>query len=157
MRNITTQRLKNWYKISCYRCNSHVGSAVIFHICAQGVCHSSRLICSLMTSSATGRLRLGRQDGFVPFQIHSATVIKHQVISKDERACSRDSHACPCHDNTSTMLYRWGCMLGIIYSSFFFSTFLLSHHLDKGSSLSHRSINTVPKLFWLTFVIFCKL
>ncbi len=26
----------------------------------------------------------------------------------------------------------------------FFSTFLLSHHLDKGSSLSHQSINTVP-------------
>ncbi len=35
----------------------------------------------------------------------------------------------------------------------FFSTFLLSHHLDKGSSLSHRSINTVPKLFWLTFAL----
>ncbi len=35
----------------------------------------------------------------------------------------------------------------------FFSAFYLSHHLDKGSSLSHRSINTVPKLFWLTFVI----
>ncbi len=30
-------------------------------------------------------------------------------------------------------------------------------HLDIGSSLSHRSINTVPKLFWLTFVLFCKL
>ncbi len=27
----------------------------------------------------------------------------------------------------------------------FFSTLLLSHHLDKGSSLSHLSINTVPK------------
>ncbi len=39
----------------------------------------------------------------------------------------------------------------------FFSTFLLSHHLDKGSSLSHQSINTVPKLFWLTVVLFCKL
>ncbi len=48
-------------------------------------------------------------------------------------------------------------MLGIICSSLFFSTFLLSHHLDKGSSLSHRSINTVPKLFWLTVVLFCKL
>ncbi len=35
-----------------------MGSAVIFHSCAQGVCHSSRLICSLMTSSATSRLRL---------------------------------------------------------------------------------------------------
>ncbi len=35
-------------------------------------------------------------------------------------------------------------------------TLLLSHHLDKGSSLSHRSINTVPKLFWL-FVLYCKL
>ncbi len=55
------------------------------------------------------------------------------------------------------MLYRWGSRLGIIYSSLLFSTFLLSHHLDKGSSLSHRSINTVPKLFWLTFVLFCKL
>ncbi len=43
-------------------------------------------------------------------------------------------------------------MLGIICRSLFFSTFLLSRHLDKGSSLSHRSINTVPKLFWLTFV-----
>ncbi len=39
----------------------------------------------------------------------------------------------------------------------FFSTLLLSHHLDQGSSLSHRSINTVPKLFWLAFVLFCKL
>ncbi len=29
--------------------------------------------------------------------------------------------------------------------------FLFSYHLYKGSSLSHRSINTVPKLFWLTF------
>ncbi len=38
----------------------------------------------------------------------------------------------------------------------FFSTFLLSHHLDKGSSLSHRTINTVPKLFWLTFVLFAN-
>ncbi len=42
-------------------------------------------------------------------------------------------------------------MLGIICSSLFF-TFLLSLHLDKGSSLSRRSINTVTKLFWLTFV-----
>ncbi len=67
------------------------------------------------------------------------------------------SHACPCHDTTSTMLYRWGCMLGIICSSLFFSIFLLSYHLDKGSSLSHWSINTVPKLFWLTFMLFCKL
>ncbi len=67
------------------------------------------------------------------------------------------SHTCPCHGNTSTMLYRWSCMLGIICSSLFFSTLLLSHHLDKGSSLSHRFINTVPKLFWLTFVLFCKL
>ncbi len=33
-------------------------SAVIFHSCAQGVYHSSRLICLLMTSSATSRLRL---------------------------------------------------------------------------------------------------
>ncbi len=63
----------------------------------------------------------------------------------------------PCHDTISTMLYRWGCMVGNICSSLFFSTFLLSHHLDKGSSLSHQSINTVPKLFWLTFVLFCKL
>ncbi len=35
-----------------------MGSAVIFHICAQGVSYSSRLIWSLMTSSATSRLRL---------------------------------------------------------------------------------------------------
>ncbi len=72
-------------------------------------------------------------------------------------ACSRDSHACPCHDTTSTMLYRWGCMLGIFCSCLFFSTLLLSHHLDKGSSLSPLSINTVPKLFWLTFFLFWKL
>ncbi len=31
--------------------------------------------------------------------------------------------------NTSTMLYRWGSMLGIICTSFFLHTFL-SHHLD---------------------------
>ncbi len=37
---------------------------------------------------------------------------------------------------------------------FFFYTFFLSHCLDKGSSLSYRSINTFPKLFWLTFVLF---
>ncbi len=48
-------------------------------------------------------------------------------------------------------------MLGIFCSSLFFSTFLLSHYLDKGSFLSHRSINTIPKLFWLAFVLFCKL
>ncbi len=48
-----------------------------------------------------------------------------------------------------------GC-LGSFAVPFLF-TFLLSHHLDKGSSLSHRSINTVPKLFWLTFVLFYKL
>ncbi len=44
------------------------------------------------------------------------------------------------------MLYRWGCMLGIICSSLFFSTFLLSHHLDEGSSLSHRFINSSKTL-----------
>ncbi len=38
-------------------------------------------------------LNIGRKDGFVPFQINSATVIIHEVISKDERVCSRDSHA----------------------------------------------------------------
>ncbi len=38
-------------------------------------------------------MNIGRQDGFVPVQIHSATVIIHSVISKVERACSRDSHA----------------------------------------------------------------
>ncbi len=47
-------------------------------------------------------------------------------------------------------------MLGIICSSLSFSTFLLSHHLDKGSSLSHRSINTVRKIFWLNFVLFLQ-
>ncbi len=44
------------------------------------------------------------------------------------------------------MLYRWGCMLGIICSSLFFSTFLLSRHLDKGSYLSHRCINSSKTL-----------
>ncbi len=44
-------------------------------------------------------------------------------------------------------LYAWDHLL-------FFLHILLSHHLDKGSSLSHRSINTVSKLFWLTFVFF---
>ncbi len=34
------------------------------------------------------------------------------------------------------MLYRGGCMLGIF----------CSHHLDKGSSLSHRSINSFKTL-----------
>ncbi len=63
---------------------------------------------------------------------------------------SRDSHACPCHDNTSTMLYRWGCMLGIFCCSLFSPYFCF----PITSSLFHRSINTVPKLFWLTFVLF---
>ncbi len=36
------------------------------------------------------------------------------------------------------MLYRWSCFLGIFCSSLFFSTFLLSHHLNKGSSLFHK-------------------
>ncbi len=38
----------------------------------------------------------------------------------------------------------------------FFATFFISHHLDKDSYLSHLSINTVPKLFWVTFVLFCN-
>ncbi len=50
------------------------------------------------------------------------------------------------HDNTSTILYRGGCMLWIICSFLFFSTFLLSHHLSKGSSLSHQSINSSKTL-----------
>ncbi len=50
-----------------------------------------------------------------------------------------------------------GVCLGSFAVPFFSFTFLLYHHLDKGSSLSHRSINTAPKLFWLTFVLFCKL
>ncbi len=50
------------------------------------------------------------------------------------------------HANTSTRLYRGGCMLEIICSSLFFSTFLLSHHLSKGSSLSHQSINSSKTL-----------
>ncbi len=45
------------------------------------------------------------------------------------------------------MLYRWGCMLGIICSSLFFSTFLLSRHLDKGfifvSSVHKHSSKTL--------------
>ncbi len=44
--------------MSCYRSNSHVGSAVICQLCTQCLSHSSRLICLLMTSSATSRLRL---------------------------------------------------------------------------------------------------
>ncbi len=57
------------------------------------------------------------------------------------------------------MLYRWGCMLWIICSFLFFSTFLLSHHLDKGSSLSHQSINSSKTLlahfcaFLLTLIL----
>ncbi len=50
--------MKELIKISCYRCNSHVGSAVSYFIAVHKVFVSSRLICSLMTSSATGRLRL---------------------------------------------------------------------------------------------------
>ncbi len=46
--------------------------------------------------------------------------------------------------------------LGSFAVPFFSPHFLLSHHLGKGSSLSHRSINTVPKLFWLTFVLFAN-
>ncbi len=42
------------------------------------------------------------------------------------------------HETTSTMLNRWGCIC-----SFLFSTLLLSHHLDKVSSLSHRSSKTL--------------
>ncbi len=45
-----------------------ISSAVIFHNCAQGVCHSSRLIYSLMTSSATSGLRLDFHDIKVDFK-----------------------------------------------------------------------------------------
>ncbi len=87
-------------------------------------------------------LNIGRQDGFVPFLIHSATVF----ISKVERVCSRDmTPSTPCFTDEAVCL-------GSLAAPFF-SIFVLSHHTDKGSSLSHRSINTVPKLFWLTFVL----
>ncbi len=59
----------------------------------------------------------------------------------------------PVPETAMPWLYRGGCMLGIFCS---FSTLLLSHHLDKGSSLTHRLINTVPKLFWVTFVLFAN-
>ncbi len=59
-------------------------------------------------------------------------------VLNHSRCFSSSAH----HYTTSTMLYRRGCMLGIICSSLLFSTFLLSHHLDKGSSLSHQSINS---------------
>ncbi len=55
------------------------------------------------------------------------------------------------------MLYRWGCMFGIIYSSLLFSRFLLSHHLDKGSSLSHRSITQFQNSSGSPLCFFCKL
>ncbi len=61
-------------------------------------------------------LNICRQYGFVLFQIHSATVIIREVISKVERVCSRDRCSCSCHDTASTMLYTWGCMFGIICS-----------------------------------------
>ncbi len=44
--------MKELIKISCYRCNSHVGSAVSYFIAVH------RLNCSLMISSVTGRLQL---------------------------------------------------------------------------------------------------
>ncbi len=53
------------------------------------------------------------------------------------------------HHALQMRLYAWDLL-----QFPFFSTFLLSHHLDKGSSLSHWSINTVSKLFWLTFLLF---
>ncbi len=105
-------------------------------------------------------LNIGRQDGFVPFQINSATVIIHYFISKDERACSRDSHACPCHDNTSTMLYRWSCILWIICSSLFFSTLLLSlryRFIFVSSVHKHSSKTLLAHLcaFLLTLILPC--
>ncbi len=53
------------------------------------------------------------------------------------------------HHALQMRLYAWDLL-----QFPFFSTLLLSLHLDKGSSLSHQSINTVTKLFWLTFVLF---
>ncbi len=69
------------------------------------------------------------------------------VIIKIERVCSRDSHAYLCHDTTSIMLYRWGCMIRIICSSIFFlHTFAFHSFIPyKGSSLSHLSIQLSSK------------
>ncbi len=41
---------------------------------------------ALINESGGIFLNIGRQDGFVSFQIHSSTVIIHQVISKVETA-----------------------------------------------------------------------
>ncbi len=53
------------------------------------------------------------------------------------------------HHALQMRLYAWD-LLQIP----FFSTLLLSRHLVKGSSLSHWFINTIPKLIWLTFLLF---
>ncbi len=45
-----------------------MGSAVSYGICAQNVCHSSRPVCSLMTSSATSRRRLDFHHKIVDFK-----------------------------------------------------------------------------------------
>ncbi len=63
-------------------------------------------------------LNIARQNGLYPSKF-ILLLSSYIVISKVERACSRDSHACACHDTTSTMLFRWGCMLGIFCSSLF--------------------------------------
>ncbi len=88
-------------------------------------------------------LNIGRKDGFVPFLIHSATII----ISKVERSVPETVMT----PSTPYFTDEAVCLGSLAVP--FFSIFVLSHHTDKGSSLSHRSINTVPKLFWLTFVL----
>ncbi len=80
-------------------------------------------------------LNIGRRDGLYPYKL----ILLLSSYIKSSVKWMR--------------LYAWGSFA----VSIFFLHILLSHHLDKGSSLSHRSINTVSKLFWLTFVFFCKL
>ncbi len=57
--------------------------AALYHI-SQGVCHSSRLICSSMTSSATSRLRLDFHQ--IKFDFKKSEVVQpllHTVVDNE--------------------------------------------------------------------------
>ncbi len=91
--------------MSCYRCNSHVGSAVSYFIVVHKVfVHSSRLICSLMMLSAISRLRLDfhhikstfkNQKSFNPYctlitvWFSSATKSDHRRLQRVVRTAER--------------------------------------------------------------------
>ncbi len=88
-------KTKELIKIRCYRCNSHVGSAVSYfpqlYFIAVHKVFVSRLICSLMTSSATSRRRLDFHHIKVDFKKSEVVQpLLHTALKHYESTCSGD-------------------------------------------------------------------